>query len=267
MRKFIPYAVAIFVLLGIVYETYHATFGLRTSRHSFGSGMELSSPLKIAFISDLHLTNTAYAFERLDQIHSITRDFSPDLILFGGDFTGEHTQETTKLKSRMLTALALFTEIAPTYTVLGNHEWWTSPNWANWLSEIGFDVIEGQTRYIRATDAGFCLRGLGDAFTDHYRSTPFPANCQGLKITLTHDPVAIELDPEPGLYLAGHTHCGQIRLPFVHPSWAPTSASPEFVCGTGASSDRVWLTSSGVGTSVIPLRFGAPASIELITVN
>ena len=103
--------------------------------------------------------------------------------------------------------------------------------------------------------------------TDHKEPLHFPDTCQGLRITLTHDPIAIEQDPEPGLYLAGHTHCGQIRLPFIHPNWAPTSASPEYVCGVGASGNKVWLTTPGVGTSVIPFRFEAPASIELITIN
>lgn len=265
-KKLATLVVSIGIVGWLILLIHGDTRGLRANEIVFSSSQNLSQPIKLVFISDIHLTDSASDFERLERIRSITQNFNPDLILFGGDFTGEHTQETQRLKDQILRALEPFTGIAPTYSVLGNHEWWTSPLWKAWLIDIGIDVIDGETRSIAIEEGSICLRGLGDAFTEHYIPVRFPLDCKGIRITLTHDPLAIELDAEPGLYLAGHTHCGQIKLPFIEPSWAPTAASAEYICGAGATKNKVWLTSSGVGTSVIPIRFGAPASIELITI-
>lgn len=257
--------VAAVILWGSV-ETYQSTYQLKLNHHDFKSGLTLERPMKIAFLSDLHLRNKEGDFDRLRDITKHIANFSPDIILLGGDFTGEHTAETLLIRERIVTGLSAFAEIAPTFTVLGNHEWWTSDDWDKWIRKAGINVIDNSSQRIWINGTAICLRGLGDAYTGHYRMTAIPENCGAFTVTLTHDPLAIERDPEAGLYLAGHTHCGQIKLPFIHPSWAPTHASEELVCGTGTNVNKTWITTAGVGTSIIPIRFGARAGIELITI-
>ena len=260
-------ALALFIGAWIAIDVIRSTWGLQVNRISFNAGLLNENRIKILFLSDLHLTNSSDDFERLDRIVFEAEKFEPDLILLGGDHTGADSAETTLIRDEILAGLSGFIRIAPTYSVLGNHEWWTSMHWAAWLESAGINVIENKTESIEVRGSRLCLRGLGDAYTDHYRSVEVPNGCGSFILTLTHDPAAIEQEEVPGLYLAGHTHCGQIRLPFIHPNWAPTSASPRYVCDVGQSDNKVWLTTSGVGTSVIPLRFGAPAAIELISIE
>lgn len=233
----------------------------------FSTGGRLSESLRIAFLSDIHLRNTTSEFERLDQVIERVRQETPDLILLGGDFTGEDAAVTAVFWPDLIVALKPLAAIAPTYTVLGNHEWWTAPDWYQTLSSAGISVIEGRQESISFNQGKVCLRGLGDAYTGHYKPIPFEPSCLGIPITLTHDPYAIELDDQPGLYLAGHTHCGQVRLPVIGAPWAPTQANEEYQCGVGHSEDKVWLVTAGLGTSVLNLRFGTTPSIELITLT
>lgn len=233
----------------------------------FSTGGRLSESLRIAFLSDIHLRNTTSQFERLDQIIERVRKEAPDLILLGGDFTGEEAAETAVFRPDLIAAIKPLAAIAPTYTVLGNHEWWTAPDWYETLTSAGISVIEGRQESISFKQGKVCLRGLGDAYTGHYKPIPFEPSCLGIPITLTHDPYAIELNDQPGLYLAGHTHCGQVRLPLLGAPWAPTQASQEYQCGVGQSEDKVWLVTAGLGTSVLNLRFGTTPSIELITLT
>jgi len=267
-QKNLVFALTTLILVSwVAMDVYRSTFGLRVNETTFKSGQYLEAPLRIFFVSDLHITNSKSDFDRLNHIIGEASRFGPDIILLGGDFTGESSAGTQLIRDELLEVLARFTRISPTYTVLGNHEWWTSLHWSSWLKSVGINVIENKTRSIEVRGSRFCLRGLGDAYTDHYRTIEVPAGCGSFNLTLTHDPAAIEQEELPGLYLAGHTHCGQIKLPYIHPSWAPTSASPEFVCGIGQSDNKVWLTTAGIGTSIIPVRFGAPAAVELITIN
>lgn len=258
---------ALLLCAWVTNDVVRATWGLQVNHISFNAGLQNEDRIKISFLSDLHLTHSSSDFTRLTEIIEEVKEFQPDLILLGGDHTGVDYAETAIIRDEILTGLSGFTDIAPTYSVLGNHEWWTSVHWSSWLESVGINVIENRTKSIDVRGSRLCIRGLGDAYTDHYRTVVVPDGCGSFSLTLTHDPSAIEQETVPGLYLAGHTHCGQIRLPFIHPSWAPTSASPEYVCGVGQSDNKVWLTTSGVGTSVIPIRFGAPAAIELITIE
>jgi predicted MPP superfamily phosphohydrolase len=67
------------------------------------------------------------------------------------------------------------------------------------------------------------------------------------------------------LTLAGHTHGGQIKLPFVDPVWAPSD--PRFVYGHIVEQGRHMIVSGGLGTSVVPLRIGVPPEIVRVTLG
>jgi len=231
------------------------------------SGGLLQSELKIAFLSDFHFRDNEADFERYDGIVSALQKAAPDLILLGGDFAGEELAVTRRIRGRIITELERLTEIAPTYAVMGNHEWWTDGNaWRAAIEHSPITLAEGKVVPISVNGSNICLRGVGDAYTGHYYSIPFEPNCTGLKITLTHDPYGIEIDPVGGFYLAGHTHCGQIKLPFIGAPWAPTVASESFHCGSGSNDSKAWITSSGIGTSIVPLRVGTSSSYEMVSV-
>ena len=125
---------------------------------------------------------------------------------------------------------------------------------------------EGKVLALRTQGEALCVRGLGDSFSGYYiNPVPF-LSCSGLKITVIHDPYAAQINPEGGLYFAGHTHCSQIRLPKIQAFWTPTKARSELWCGLNKGKDRTVLTSSGLGSSILPLRIGTQAAWDLIEV-
>ena len=70
-----------------------------------------------------------------------------------------------------------------------------------------------------------------------------------------------EVPPRVALTLAGHTHGGQIRMPFVWPRFVPSQYGARFAYGHIIESDRHLIVSGGLGTSIIPARFGVPPEI------
>jgi len=255
------------LLIGIViavpiYSAISAVDNFKVQTTQFDTQGKFSAPLNIAFLTDLHVRNSTSQFEKLNSIIESVRELEPDLILLGGDFTGEDTATTRLFRAELITAFGALPKVAPTYAILGNHEWWTASDWGTAITGVGIDLIENQQLSLNFEQGRICLRGLGDAYTGHYLPQPFTPTCIGIPVTLTHDPLVIESDDQSGLYLAGHTHCGQIRLPLIGAPWAPTRASEEYQCGVGATDQKVWLVSAGLGTSVIPFRFGTDATIE-----
>ena len=69
------------------------------------------------------------------------------------------------------------------------------------------------------------------------------------------------------LTLAGHTHGGQIVLPFVPPLWAPSEYGARFAYGHIVEEGRHMIVSGGLGCSNVPLRLGVPPEIVRVTLG
>ena len=77
-----------------------------------------------------------------------------------------------------------------------------------------------------------CIRGFEDKFSHAFEYIDFPESCADkLKISFTHDPAGAFHKDVNGLVLVGHTHCGQINLPFIGPIYMPSQSPEEAQCG------------------------------------
>ena len=128
-------------------------------------------------------------------------------------------------------------------------------------------MLEHEVARLEVSNRLLCVRGIGDAFTGHHRETPVPQDYEVAgQLTLTHDPfaaIALKLD---GLVLAGHTHCGQLRIPDFGPIWARSDAPKEAICGEYKEAGlTLWVTSE-LGESILPVRLFAPSSWDLLTI-
>jgi hypothetical protein len=87
-------------------------------------------------------------------------------------------------------------------------------------------------------------------------------------ILLVHEPdIFVKVPDRVALTIAGHTHGGQIRLPFVPPLWAPSAYGARFAYGHIVEQNRHLIVSGGLGCSQVPLRLGVPPEILHITVG
>ena len=109
---------------------------------------------------------------------------------------------------------------------------------------------------------------MGDYYTKRFRGIAFPESCSNsFWITLTHDPAgAFQIGME-GLFISGHTHCGQISFPFIGPLWVPTEAPEEAHCGLYQDNMRTVFTTSGVGTTILPIRYGAQSNWDRLSIT
>ena len=229
---------------------------------------EFYKTLRVALLSDFHVKNSPNAVADLAELWSEVIEQTPDIILLGGDYIndGASNQDIASIGPAIANIFRASDDI-PVVAVLGNHDHWSgADSWMEYLSEAGVTVLENETVVLDAV--GTCIRGFGDAFTDHLEYVDFPTACADrLKITLTHDPAGAFNPKVEGLVLAGHTHCGQISIPLLGPLYVPTQAPREAHCGLYKDKQRQVFVSSGIGTSVIPLRFNAKASWDLITIH
>jgi predicted MPP superfamily phosphohydrolase len=224
-------------------------------------------PLTIALLSDIHLGNGAMDEERLSQIVSEVNAARPDLVLLAGDFMVGHDAAGASQRAVGLQApLSRLTAPLGVIAVLGNHDHWTSPTAVRAaLVRAGVTVL-GNEALRRGPIA---ILGIDDAFSGQDDVSATLASWRrvgGIPLVLTHSPdVVLKLPGDLPLVMAGHTHCGQVVLPWVGPlltrgpkqQWR-TLYDPRYRCGVVRDRGRVVLVTAGVGSGTIPIRLGAP---------
>lgn len=231
-------------------------------------------PISVALLSDIHLGNASTGPERLARIIRQVNARRPDLVLIAGDFVAGDRPEDARRSAPALTA-ALRGLRAPlgVVAVLGNHDNWSDSRAVGAaLAAAGVVVVEnGAVRR-----GPLVIGGSGDTVSGHAKlggalnaMRRLLARSPGARVYLSHSPDIVRwLPPGPALLLAGHTHCGQIVLPVIG-SLAPVSRlnGNRYRCGIVVGGAQVTIVSGGIGTSIVPLRFGAPPDWWLLTLD
>ena len=226
--------------------------------------------IRVAVLGDIHVGQSDSDYDDLNEVLQSVVDSQPDLVLLLGDYTaspGSILNMDTH-RSEIANRLSLLTSL-PIAAVLGNYEAWSNPgNWRRSLSSIGITVLHNDSAIMTFNEKNLCIRGFGDAYTNQFSFVAFPKECEKLsKITITHDPAGAFALGVKGLIFAAHTHCGQVRLPLIGALWMPTAAPREATCGLYQDSVRLLWVTSGMGASILPIRLGAQAEWDLLTVT
>jgi uncharacterized protein len=218
---------------------------------------------RLGLLSDIHagaphasLKAIARAVERLNAEN-------PDVALLAGDYIDAHPLWGGRIPPEAI-ARELGKLTAPTFAVLGNHDWkqagdhmWTA------LQNAGIDVLENAAR---ATN-GVYIAGLADTRS---RRPDLPGTLAAVPpdapvILLSHDPDVFPLVPDRvAITLAGHTHGGQIAIPVLRRPAIPSRYGERYVRGHAVEDGRHLYVTSGLGTSGLPVRLLAPPEVVVL---
>ncbi len=155
--------------------------------------------------------------------------------------------------------------------VLGNHDAWLNHDRVrDALERNGIRVVE-ETAVRRETPAGpLWIAGISDLWTgshDVTRALAAVKDDDAAVILLTHNPDVFPLVPDDvAVTLAGHTHGGQVRLPLVGRPVVPSQFGQRFAAGHVIEGGRHLFVATGLGTSILPIRFRVPPAVTMLTV-
>ena len=246
-----------------------------------------STPITIAALADIHANDPYMPLERLAQIVETTNALNPDLVVLLGDYPG-----TGRLISRAIpvaeTAQVLKGLRARhgVHSVLGNHDWWDDvqvqrsrrgvPRIARTLSDAGLSVLHNAATRTGFRGQGFWVAGCGSLWAFNEGGGKF-LGANNLERTLgavqDRDPVIL-LCHEPDIFptvprdrvaltICGHTHGGQVRL-FGWSPIVPSAYGNRYAYGHIEEDGKHLIVSGGLGTAILPVRFGVPPEITLI---
>ena len=271
--KRILFWILILTVIG-TYLYFSISQNLKTERNTVAISLSDtsvgSSSLSVAVIGDVHLPEGSKHLDEFEKLVLEIKSTQPDLVVFVGDYTSDPkaTDDMSSHRKNIINIMKLIDPL-PRAVVLGNYESWSdAEEWIREFNELGVDIMENETSMFQTVKGDVCIRGLGDKYTDRYSYVNYPEECENIpKFTITHDPAGAFDARVKGLVVAGHTHCGQISLPFIGPLWVPSDAPSDAHCGLYEDDQRTVFVTSGVGTTILPLRFGAQSQWDELNIS
>ncbi len=281
-RSFIKNSIRLFILafLGLSFEgrdnikVEHLKLRFSNLPYSFDD-------FKIVQISDLHASfwvKSDYLLKVVKQINQLEKD----LLVITGDFI---TSSKDNLLTRWLPVKQKYISVVvdvlanlkegKKLAVLGNHDQWDGikieRHLVKELERIGFQVLrnralrltrDGESIYVIGTDDFWFSCNLSQAL----RNVPNNA----FKILISHNPDItgdIQEDMKIDLTLCGHTHGGQVAIPYLSQHFIPIKNPARYMAGLVREPYGYTYVNRGIGTLIFPLRFGAPPEITYFTLN
>ncbi|MBL8763173.1 MAG: metallophosphoesterase [Phycisphaerae bacterium] len=248
--------------------------------------------LRLVQLSDLHLGPNVPSW-LVEEAIARALACRPDIVLLTGDYVHAGRRYLREAAS----LLAAFPEAGlPTVGVLGNHDWYgDAPAMSRLLSSAGVVMLDNRrtfvdpsTRRLVSTVPGsnasgpspLCLAGVGDFLEDYssYEDALHDVPARIPRLVLSHNPDASQTDEllaagtagatrYADLIVSGHTHGGQISLPFIGPPIVPSQYGRKYAWGAAEGPCCPVLTSCGVGMTILPVRLGTVPEIVLITLR
>lgn len=245
---------------------------LHTEQIGLSSWPTQLDDLSIAAIGDIHAGSSFINVDKLRQIVRLTNDQHPDLIVLLGDYVVRDRFYRSPVPPEV-SADVLKDLRAPlgVYAVLGNHDWWFDGHRVRRAFEgVGIKVLENDVAEVRKGQQALWLAGLADLWTrpQDITGTLDKVPVGAPIIALTHNPdIFAHLSPRVNLLLAAHTHGGQVNLPIVGRLIVPSTYGQKYAAGLIEENGRHLFVTTGIGTSILPVRFGVPPEIALVIVR
>lgn len=260
------------VLLGYVYFIEPNTLKIENQKIKL-SCLKKDLPDRFVQISDLHFTRETKE-TRINQIYEATRSQNPAAVFVTGDMVSDDTG-----MEKAAELIGKISAIYKTFVVFGNWDYWALDygvgELKTRLEAVGAKVLVNSSDEIVSGSEKLNILGVKDPYTSGELKSDLEKAEKNLdevdkscRILLAHSPNIIReaADKNIDLVLAGHTHGGQVYIPFLTKYIVPTKrpAGEGFIKGLYMIGNTQMYINRGIGMSVLPVRFFVPPEVTVI---
>ncbi|HZV20444.1 MAG TPA: metallophosphoesterase [Hyphomicrobiales bacterium] len=238
--------------------------------------------LRIGILSDIHAVEPWMSAQRIGAIVTRLNALEPDVIVLLGDYVNAlrpRFYSSSVPVNEWVAALSDLRAPHGVHAVLGNHDWWSgeAPAIRIAFEKAGIHLLENSAVEVRSGHHSYWLAGLMDQLNynsrgeQDVRDTLSKIAGSGPVIFLAHEPdIFVHVPSMVALTLAGHTHGGQVYIPFIgRPvlERQPFRGCGKYAYGHFDEGGRHMVVSSGLGLSHLPVRFLVPPEIAIVTLG
>jgi uncharacterized protein len=220
---------------------------------------------RILHVSDTHFD---YLPELAQAARRMLDGVEVDVLALTGDVHGHYRRPIAQSVAPLADMLSSVSVRDRRYAILGNHD---PADMAEGLERLGFTVLLNDSHVVERRGQRVVITGLDDV---HHFYTPaadqaFVTAPPGFRIALVHSGEMADRASAAGysLYLCGHTHGGQIRLPNGRPIFTRLRRCEFAADGEWRHGGMIGYTSRGLGVSGVPLRYNCQGEMAIITLR
>jgi len=267
----------IYVPIRIIYD--YNSVSVRVEEYEIKNLPDALDNFKITFIADLQADRYTDA-KRLENFISKVNETNPDLVLIAGDVitsTPDYIEEAANYIGKIKSKYGV-------YSCVGDHD-----NWAyredtrrsireitNALNKYNVEMLDNGRKVIKVKDAEIGITFVTNTYVYTINDDELDSLTNGdinydLKIFLTHQPrqrlvdQAIKFNYD--LFLAGHTHGGQITFLFPFKNLSPTLFETKYVRGDFRFNNMLMIVTRGLGMSLVPLRYNSTPEVTVLVLK
>jgi predicted MPP superfamily phosphohydrolase len=219
---------------------------------------------RIVQLSDIHHSPFT-GMKHIKRAFDMANDLAPDMIALTGDYISHDDHYIPPV----VEAMGKLRAKHGVYGVMGNHDHWTDGDLiSDMMKSEGIRVLNNEGFRLEVDGAFIWLAGVDDLLAG---LTDLPAALKGarkkeMKLLLAHNPSIIRMAEPAGidLMLSGHTHGGQIRLRETKESILFPRRRRRLSSGLHREGDTQIYITRGIGTVVLPMRYGCPPEVSVI---
>ena len=272
--------ITVFFLLYVPVRIIHdeTAISIRIVEYKKKDLPEALNNFRLTFISDIQAdryTDKARLTKYIEKVNST----HPDLVLIGGDVitsTPEYIDEAAEYIAKIKSKYGI-------YSCVGDHDNWAyHDNYSKSLTEVesalkkqNIEMIDNGKRYLNVNGSKIEITFVTNTYVeripvDRLDSLAKLNRDYGLKIFLAHQPRAFlaeaALNYNYDLYLAGHTHGGQVTFLFPFKNLSPTLIETPYVRGDFHFGKMLMVVTRGLGMSIAPVRYNSTPEITVIII-
>lgn len=253
----------LFAILIILYSTFVEPKLLRVISHDVLLSKAQGEAIKVVQFSDTHIGDF-FSIKDLKKVVDKINEQEADLVLFTGDLMDNAATYEGSLEE-IASILSEIKANSGKYAVFGNRDYGGGAErfYEELMTSAGFHVLLNEHETLTIKGTTLSLFGADDALIGYYDPVQTVQGIQDdhLNLLMLHEPdLADDFNHEPiDLIVAGHSHGGQVYLPFIGPL-ITTSLAEKYVRGFYDVSDNMRLyVDTGIGNTKVPFRlFNVP---------
>jgi uncharacterized protein len=266
-RRPAPFRTLAAGLLQLARTAFAEPYQLAVERHAIGLRRlpRTLDGFKVVHLSDIHHSPFT-GREQVERAVEVANSLQPDIVALTGDYIS-HEREYIEPCAEILGRLRARRGV---YAVLGNHDNWVDAELITDLFQLaGIRVLNNEGMRFEDGGASFWLAGVNDTMVG---LEDLPLALAGsredeLKLLLAHNPVILRRAARSGvdLVLSGHTHGGQVT--WRSERSASGRARRRILRGLGRRGETQIYVTRGLGTVVLPVRYGCLPEVSLLTLR
>ena len=268
-RKFLAFIISLLIIFFIYSYFIEPNLLLVNEKVILSSNIkEDLHGIKIVHFSDLHYGSSINS-KNIKKVINKINELEPDIVVFTGDLLDiRYTEKYTKKEIDVLTdALKDINASLGKYSIIGNHDY-NYTELSNIYYDSNFNLLVNKSDIIYGKEGttigiyGFDNITYGSPNIEGLKDNSF--NSSNLKIVLLHDYFINNYNID--VILGGHSHNGQVKIPFVRPIFLPDGAKKYYAPYYKINNADIYI-SNGLGESIFNIRFNNIPSINFYRIN